>query len=431
MTDQQLVFDLKRQISRDEIVIILGTGVTSSVSDRSDVTSWPGLLKSGIDRCMSVGLPVVDGKWKERQFEALTGDLVDVLGVAQQVETRLRAAGGEFGLWLRETLGALHPSNVAVLEAISGLNSPVSTTNYDTLAEQVLGRSIATWSDRIDISTWLTSGAQNSAVLHLHGVWSRPDTVILGNTSYQTLAMQEHLQFMQRVIAATKSLLFVGCGAGLEDPNLGALIDWLRTRFGDSQRRHYRLCLDSELPALSAQRMPNDRVFPISYGTSYKDLAPFLKTLVHWRSPRAVSKSFIDLASAYEGLTQIAFGDERWDRKNEVLNKMADIVISRPIYYDVLENSGRPGFIAALAAAICRHPRLDDIKILARIMGRGHDGRAAIEILEACLKIVDTQEIGMPSMSGLINHITHQAETSYPHDGNIMDIVRKIETARK
>lgn len=61
----------------------------------------------------------------------------------------------------------------------------------------------------------------------------------------------------------------------MEDPNLGILIDWIRTRYPNSLHRHYRLCLDKDVCALQTNRSPNDRVYPIVYGNKYSQLTQF------------------------------------------------------------------------------------------------------------------------------------------------------------
>lgn len=66
-------------------------------------------------------------------------------------------------------------------------------------------------------------------------------------SGHQTAALRdEHAQTVQRALRMTKSLLFVGFGGGLDDPNFGALLRWTCAVFRESEYRHYRLVLDSE-----------------------------------------------------------------------------------------------------------------------------------------------------------------------------------------
>ena len=72
---------------------------------------------------------------------------------------------------------------------------------------------------------------------------------------------------------------FVGFGAGLGDPNFGALRSWLARTFRGSEYRHFRICLDKELPDITAQHDPDERIMVLPYGPTHDDLAPFLRGL--------------------------------------------------------------------------------------------------------------------------------------------------------
>jgi hypothetical protein len=49
-------------------------------------------------------------------------------------------------------------------------------------------------------------------------------SVVLGVRSYDQVLGGEHAQAMLQAMTAMRTILFVGCGDGLEDPNLGALL---------------------------------------------------------------------------------------------------------------------------------------------------------------------------------------------------------------
>ena len=66
-----------------------------------------------------------------------------------------------------------------------------------------------------------------AGILHLHGHWEDAESVVLGIHSYEEVLGDTRAQFMQQAITAFNSLLFVGCGEGLKDPNFSALRRWL------------------------------------------------------------------------------------------------------------------------------------------------------------------------------------------------------------
>jgi hypothetical protein len=89
-----------------------------------------------------------------------------------------------------------------------------------------------------------------------------------------------HYDFcVQPTGSAPLTLVFVGCGAGLADPNFAELRRWLAGVFAGSPYRHYRLGLQSELAELWSEHGLAERIVPLAYGTSHDELGPFLRSL--------------------------------------------------------------------------------------------------------------------------------------------------------
>jgi len=63
----------------------------------------------------------------------------------------------------------------------------------------------------------------DQAVVHLHGHWREPESVVLGVAFYQELTTSGVPQALQHAIATMGTSLLVGMGAGLYGPNFGAL----------------------------------------------------------------------------------------------------------------------------------------------------------------------------------------------------------------
>ena len=60
------------------------------------------------------------------------------------------------------------------------------------LLEQGLGRQGITWQDGLEVSRF--SRGESNAVLHLHGCWNNPDSVVLGIRSYVAVATDQPTQ---------------------------------------------------------------------------------------------------------------------------------------------------------------------------------------------------------------------------------------------
>ncbi|MBV9165993.1 MAG: SIR2 family protein [Solirubrobacterales bacterium] len=153
----------------------------------------------------------------------------------------------------------------------------MATTNYDSLIEGVSGWERVTWTEAGGMQRALQG--DDNAVVHLHGHWRDPVSVVLGVRSYDELTASGVPQALQRAIATMSSLLFVGVGSGLSDPNVGPLRAWLAATFPGSEYRHYRLCLNDEVDELVELHAPHDRIFPVAYGDRHDQLAEFLGAL--------------------------------------------------------------------------------------------------------------------------------------------------------
>jgi hypothetical protein len=271
---------LRELIAERQVVAIVGAGVSMGVTGGARVASWVGLLEDGITRCESVANPSPPIGWGDRQREALkTNDLVELVGVATQVERRLGAPeAGEYKQWLRESVGALQVRDSAVLVALRDLGIILATTNYDNLVEDVTGYPAVTWRDTTDVERAVRG--KERGVLHLHGHWKRPESVVLGGHAYTEVVRDAHAQAVQKALALMNSFLFVGYGQGLADPNFGGLLHWMRQALAGSEYRHFRLCLRSEQAEIQALHPREERVFALSYGAKHEDLAPFLQSLV-------------------------------------------------------------------------------------------------------------------------------------------------------
>ena len=247
--------DLARELERGRVVVVVGAGVAVAATRGEPVASWVGLLEDGISRCEQVFLSL-PADWGERLRGRLrSGRAEDLLAVADEVTSALGGRkSGEYRRWLRETVGQLEPRDPEVIEALHDLGVPIVTTNYDSLIEQVTGLEPVTWRGGPRIERLLRG--DEPGVLHLHGHWEDPESVVLGVHSYDEVLGDAYAQFVPRALTAFNSLLFVGCGEGLDDPNFGALRRWLRDVFGGSEYRHFRLALDGEARAVAATHGP-------------------------------------------------------------------------------------------------------------------------------------------------------------------------------
>jgi SIR2-like domain/AAA ATPase domain len=268
-----LLDDLKREIANGpKPLIVCGAGVSKAANPNAP--DWRALIKSGIERVVEYRL--ADDAWGARQRQALQGDASEWIGAADQVTDRLGGSErAEFRRWLKDALGELKAERTDLLEALKGLAEAgclISTTNYDGMLSEELDLPVVQWPDHAKVLEFLRG--ERDGILHLHGHWDHPETVVLGTKSYDRQVRSERRNLLQESAALMRPTLFVGCSAdGLNDPDFARLRDWLEG-WKDSTLRGYWLVSQG----IDAKPDLRWGLFPIAYG-SHDELPKFLREL--------------------------------------------------------------------------------------------------------------------------------------------------------
>jgi plastocyanin len=254
-------------------------GVSMAATGNAPLASWRGLLEDGVAYCEGLLGPSVPAGWADRRRAQLaSGDSEEVISAAEDITRRLGGPdGGEYRRWLEQSVGQLTVTHPEVPEALGALGVPLATTNYDGLLEQATGLPAVTWRQGAQVEQALRNTMR--AVLHLRGHWDDPASVVLGIRNYEAVLGDTHAKAMRNALAATRTLVFVGYGAGQEDPNFAEFRPWLAEVFAGSPYRHYRLGLEAELKDLWREHGLAERIVPLAYGTRHEELAPFLRSL--------------------------------------------------------------------------------------------------------------------------------------------------------
>lgn len=265
-----------RSQQNGKVIAVVGSGVSLSAAPGQREAGWPGFLELAIEHCLQTKLLT------KRKCESLRNSMksrngADLVAAASFVEEALRKKAGVFESFLRSTVGALRPTSRGVLDALIDLKIPLATTNYDGLIEVAADRQAVTWRDHGNVERLLKGDIRG--VLHLHGHWNEPESIVLGAQSYERVLADGHTQAVLRKLFLDRTLLFVGFGAGFEDPNFGGLLKWASSVITGADCFHCRLGRINEVPELKAQHPLTQRVWIIPYGKEYDELAPFLRSL--------------------------------------------------------------------------------------------------------------------------------------------------------
>src|SRR6201999_3691867 len=89
-------------------------------------------------------------------------------------------------------------------------------------------------------------GQEKKAVLHLHGIYKVPETVIFDWSSYREIKEDTVTQGILKGIDLIKPIIFIGFGSGMDDPNFKGFINWAGKRIINPVNKHYVLVLNNK-----------------------------------------------------------------------------------------------------------------------------------------------------------------------------------------
>ena len=162
---------------------------------------------------------------------------------------------------MKESIGQLKVRNPALLRAIRGLGGLISTLNYDSLPEQVTGRPPVHWRQQTEITRYIRDHSKEF-ILHLHGHWEKPNSIVLDRRSYEEIASDLNMQDLLRRFARFETLLFVGCEKTFGDPNFKTLLKWAHKALEGVDHRHFILCRDSDEQSVLVSLQPHGYLAP-------------------------------------------------------------------------------------------------------------------------------------------------------------------------
>jgi hypothetical protein len=273
--------ELLDSIRDNLLVVITGTGVSlQSVgypAPGTEIAGWPGLLLHGLNHCLSLQL-LGDDEAAIVELQIKQGTVDYLIEAAQKINECLdRRANGRYW-WLKESIGQLKVTEPRLILAIQGLGGVIATLNYDSLLADVTGRPPIHWRQQTEITRYLR-GHSKEFILHLHGQWQVPQSIVLDRRSYEEIACDVKMQDLLRRFARFETMLFVGCGQTFFDPNFQTLLRWAHKALEGAEHRHFVLCRQCEEPSILAALKSHAYLTPLIYGKEYDELTPFLEEL--------------------------------------------------------------------------------------------------------------------------------------------------------
>jgi len=205
-------------------------------------------------------------------------------------------------------------ASTTTLDALAELarrGALIATVNYDGVLEKATGQTPLTWRDQARVERVIRGDEQ--AILHLHGHWSDPASIVLGGRSYQAIRDASHAQAVMSTLRMTRTLVFMGHGSGLVDDNWGPFLRWTEDVFAGSEYRHYRLVRESERVRVQHAHPEAQRIVALSYGDNYEDLGPFLHSLAPGLEKAPQTAETSAEPKPHTVVLRINIGDQHYD----------------------------------------------------------------------------------------------------------------------
>lgn len=196
--------EFKNLISSKQLVTMAGSGVSRGIIDRIELT-WDGLLDAIRDKINGRARALLIPAWPLNCTAVEKAQLLD-----QVVKSHLPYV--DYRQFVAVIMKPINPENGHRLAvAISDLNLPIATSNYDAILEQTLNRF------EVDLSPANVNFSEDHHhhfVYHVHGVWYNSQSVVLSVDDY-TNTLDEFRVSMRKLFSpsqnVTRSLLFIGC----------------------------------------------------------------------------------------------------------------------------------------------------------------------------------------------------------------------------
>lgn len=270
---------IRQALRNDKLVIIVGAGITMSATypSNSHIT-WTGLIHDGLDYLEQEGFVPGDDmelnhyrkvlQQKDPNTRAVLrscGYLKDELDVNKQFSTWLNAVFGTLHSEVR------HPEILEALRQFHQKGAKLMTTNYDELLEHHCNLQRI----RISIPEDIRKYEQGTldGIFHIHGSYQDPQDVVLDPISYDRVKISNDVQNLLKTFLGHNTVLFVGCGAGLDDPHFNALLEWASSREENIPNHHYVLAQEGD----TFRYKP---LVTLRYGANYEDLVAYLNALL-------------------------------------------------------------------------------------------------------------------------------------------------------
>lgn len=335
---------LKKAILDKKVVVVVGTGVSIAATRNHATASWEGLLLNALEFIENLKEKREEQLIQSYKTQIELGDIGDLLAVAQVIEGKLGAPNGKWVMWLSSVFGSNNfpVKNESLVKKILALGCPIITTNYDGIFEAISNKRTILWNESSEHLRGFYTGARDG-ILHLHGYWDNPESVVLGRYDYSAVTANKPLKAFLEATGYDKTLLFIGCGEGLVDPHFNDFFKWRKQTLTGTTHSLYILVPEKEREKTQEKHAGGDLVDVLTYG-EFSAFENYLDSLLIYH------ESSIDLRSK-ENSSGIPYGKSIAGKNgdypqvhitalwNEICHQMVELLTYDKVVLDLVINA--------------------------------------------------------------------------------------------
>ncbi|KAI1372867.1 SIR2-like domain-containing protein, partial [Hypoxylon crocopeplum] len=248
---REAVARLRKDLRDGKMAVCVGSGVTLYSINAAETyrMRWSGLIESGfryvIDQASEFAHAHDRDIQRARELLALPdASDAEYLEAASRLQKILSMRPDLYSSWLRDQFHALYTyrANSSILDSLRELHRhgvQLLTTNYDDLIERHLELPALGRSDTAGLAAFNRKSLD--AVLHPHGHWKDQSGIVLSARDYWDVKGHTDIHEALEHLLKSKTVIFIGSGGGLNDPNFGQLLRWIGEKEKSIGARHYIL----------------------------------------------------------------------------------------------------------------------------------------------------------------------------------------------
>jgi hypothetical protein len=270
---------IRQALRNKKLVIIVGAGISlNAIHPSPSRITWTGLIRDGLDYLQEEGFVPKDDEdlnYYRKVLERRDTRIHTILFACGYLKAELDRYK-QFPTWWESVFGTLHSdvTHPEVLEARRGFyrrGARLMTTNYDELLEHYCNLQRVRCSIPEDITKY--EQGTLDGVFHIHGSFQDLKAPSLDPIGYYQVKASDDVQKLLETYLGRNTILFVGYGSGLEDPNFKALLRWASSRAENTPNHHYLLARDGD-------NLRYNPLITLRYGPNYESLVPYLNALL-------------------------------------------------------------------------------------------------------------------------------------------------------